>query len=58
MLRQLIAGFSCSPGAALGAFASLPLAPPIRGMASAALSTAVKVSSGVGSPFEVGNKEL
>ncbi len=44
MLRQLIAGFSESPAAALGAAASLPLAPPVRTMAAGALAAAVKVS--------------
>ena len=44
MLRQLVAGFSSSPAAALGALRSLPLAPPIRTMVAGALAAAVRVS--------------
>ena len=43
MLEQLIASFSVSPAAALGAVPSLPLAPPVRTMLSGALAAAVRV---------------
>lgn len=43
MLRTLVASFSSSPAAALGAFPSLPLAPPVRSMVAGALATAVRV---------------